>query len=303
MKVESFTASLQLFYSQVQRQSLFWSRVYFSNIAVRPEIVPRTSSVDIHIGNISNSPCRSLSRGFFFYPRNFNVVTYCGWSQSCVIPAHMPTTSKLPLKTQDCVRPPTALRPLQSVGEDGGGMRRVIYEQNQSKLPPTHTPCVPPTNQLSRISARAAGYRWRGLKPASPLPFPCWHHQGGLPYSRGVQFVFIPTGLFCLHIFIPNKQTTDEVYQPWFCLAGRKSPRRTLDTLPLHRRALPIRKYPENRSEYSHSQCANYRSTSPIMRVLAGCKDVHALYRALTAAFPVHGAETLIIYDLEEIQM
>ncbi|GAA6076575.1 uncharacterized [Tachysurus ichikawai] len=36
-----------------------------------------------------------------------------------------------------------------------------------------HTPCFPRAKKLSLIYACAAGYCWRGLKPASPLSFPC----------------------------------------------------------------------------------------------------------------------------------
>lgn len=66
--MSSVTVLLRFVYSQAQRQCLFWPNVYFGNIVVRPEIVPRTSSVHIHISNISNSPCRSLSR---FFPPKF----------------------------------------------------------------------------------------------------------------------------------------------------------------------------------------------------------------------------------------
>lgn len=152
---------------------------------------------------------------FFFFA---NEISMSWRTADEVSPASFLRTCRLPLKIQGCVRPPTALRPLQSVGKDGGGMRRVIYKQKK-KTPPTHTSCFPRTNQRSLISARAPGYCWRVLKPASPLSFPCWHHQGGLPYSTGCP-VFIPPGLVSLHIFIPNKVTTQQVHQLRFCLGA-----------------------------------------------------------------------------------
>lgn len=123
---------------------------------------------------------------------------------SCVIPAHMPTTSKLPLKTQGCVRPPTALRPLQSVGEgwrwdEAGGLSTSTTNPKHSVLPENQSAlsdlCV-----CSRV-----GNCWRGLKPASPLSLPCWHHQGGLPYSRGVQFWSLRGWFACVFSFLTSK--------------------------------------------------------------------------------------------------
>lgn len=69
--------------------------------------------------------------------------------------------------------------------------------------------------------------------PASPLSFPCWHHQGGLPYSRGVQ-LSSPRGWFvCIFSFqTSTRQMRSD--QRCFCVAGLKSLMRTLDTPVLH---------------------------------------------------------------------
>lgn len=76
----------------------------------------------------------------------------------------------------------------------------------------------------------------------------------GITLQQGCPIV-IPTELVCLHIFIPNKQTTDEVYQQFFCLAGMKSLRKTPDTALLHSRVYTSnerysRKYLENKTEF-----------------------------------------------------
>lgn len=172
-------------------------------------------------------------------------------------------------------------------------MRRVIYEHNQSKRP-SHTPraFLEPTSSL--IVACAAGYYWRGQKPASPLSFPCWHHQGGLPYSRGVQLWSLRSWFACIFSFQTSKPqmrfiSSSSAWLEWNLWGKHRTP--LCFTVACTRLMSVIVVNILRTRLNSQFQCGNCRSTSPIMCVLAGYKDLHALYCALRAACAVHGAE------------
>lgn len=139
----------------------------------------------IHIDNISNTLYRSLSR----FPPKFQCRDVLRMKSvlrhSCAHADDFQTALKDTGLRASAHRIATAAERGEGRRWDKAGDLRAEPIKNPSHAP---TSCFPRANKLSLISACAAGYCWRGLEPASPSPFPCWHHQGGLPYSRGAQF-------------------------------------------------------------------------------------------------------------------